>query len=140
LVEVLEVLGGSGALEGLEEVVVDFNVVREVVCDVVWVFFEGACICLHRLLELVLALNGSRKLALKKYRSRPKAVVGGLLSFMDICPIMTMTIHMRPASVNSIGVRIHAKRPTLPIFAVVARLLLWWLVGRVGLLKRAMRL
>jgi hypothetical protein len=75
---------------------------------------------------------------LKKYRLRPKAVVGGLLSFMDICPIMTMTMHMRPASVNSIGVRIHAKRPTLPISAVVvARCCCGGWKG--GASKRAMR-
>jgi hypothetical protein len=31
---------------------------------------------------------------------------------------MTMTMQMSDASVKSIGVRIHANRPTLPIFAV----------------------
>jgi hypothetical protein len=44
LVEVLEVFGGCGALEGLEEVVVDLEVVGEVVEDVLRVFFEFACI------------------------------------------------------------------------------------------------
>lgn len=32
---------------------------------------------------------------------------------------MTMTKHIKDARVRHIGVRIHAKRPTLPIFAVV---------------------
>jgi hypothetical protein len=45
-------------------------------------------------------------------------VVGALLSFIDTCPIMTMTMQMSDASVNSIGVRMHANLPTLPIFAV----------------------
>jgi hypothetical protein len=45
-------------------------------------------------------------------------VEGGLLPPIDICPIMTMMMQMSDASVNSIGVRIHANRPTLPIFAV----------------------
>ena len=31
---------------------------------------------------------------------------------------MTMTKHIKDARVRHIGVRIHAKRPTLPIFAV----------------------
>jgi hypothetical protein len=70
-------------------------------------------------------------------------VVGGLLSFIDICPIMTMMMQMSDASVNSIGVRIHANRPTLPMFAVVcvvvARLLLW-VVGESGVSQRARRL
>ena len=32
---------------------------------------------------------------------------------------MTMTKHIKDARARHIGVRIHAKRPTLPIFAVV---------------------
>ena len=32
---------------------------------------------------------------------------------------MTITKHIKDARVRHIGVRIHAKRPTLPIFAVV---------------------
>jgi hypothetical protein len=32
---------------------------------------------------------------------------------------MTMTKHIKDARIRHIGVRIHAKRPTLPIFAVV---------------------
>jgi hypothetical protein len=32
---------------------------------------------------------------------------------------MTMTKHIKDARVRHMGVRIHAKRPTLPIFAVV---------------------
>jgi hypothetical protein len=46
LVEVLEVLGGGGALERVEEVVVDLDVIGEVVFDVFGVFFEFACVCL----------------------------------------------------------------------------------------------
>jgi hypothetical protein len=52
---------------------------------------------------------------------------------------MTMTMQMSDASVNSIGVRIHANRPTLPMFVVVcvvvARLLLW-VVGESGVSQR----
>jgi hypothetical protein len=32
---------------------------------------------------------------------------------------MTITKHIKDARVRHIGVRIHAKRPTLPMFAVV---------------------
>jgi hypothetical protein len=46
-------------------------------------------------------------------------VLGALLPLVDIWPIMTMTMQMSPASVSSIGARIHANRPALPIFAVV---------------------
>jgi hypothetical protein len=46
LVEVLEVFGRGGALERVEEVVVDLDVVGEVVFDVFGVFFEFACVCL----------------------------------------------------------------------------------------------
>jgi hypothetical protein len=62
--------------------------------------------------------EGRLKRTLKKYKSRPSCVLGALLSFMLIWPVMTMTMHIRDASVRSIGVRIHAKRPTLPMIAV----------------------
>lgn len=52
LVEVLELLGGGSALQSLEEVVVDVDVLGEVVEDIVWVGGEAACICLWELLEL----------------------------------------------------------------------------------------
>lgn len=55
---------------------------------------------------------------MKKYKSRPSEVLGASLPFHGVWPIMTMTIHINEARVSSIGVRIHAKRPTLPIFAV----------------------
>jgi hypothetical protein len=42
LVEIFEVFGGGGALEGLEEVAVELDVIGEVVGDVVWIFFEFA--------------------------------------------------------------------------------------------------
>jgi hypothetical protein len=60
-----------------------------------------------------------RKRTLKKYRSRPSAVTGALLPFHGICPITTIMKVINDARVRSIGVRIHAKRPTLPIFAAV---------------------
>lgn len=43
---------------------------------------------------------------------------------------MTMMKHIKDARVRHIGVRIHAKRPTLPMFAVavVVLLLAWCLV------------
>lgn len=47
------------------------------------------------------------------------------MSPMLCCPIITMTMQMSDASVSSIGVRIHANRPTLPIFAVVC-VVLWF--------------
>ena len=52
-----------------------------------------------------------------------------------VCPSMTMMKHINDARVRHIGVRIHAKRPTLPMFAVavavavVVLLLAWCLVG-----------
>lgn len=55
---------------------------------------------------------------MKKYKLRPSAVLGALLPFMESWPIMTMTMHSSPASVNSMGVRIHAKRPILPMAAM----------------------
>lgn len=47
-----------------------------------------------------------------------------------VCPSMTMMKHIKDARVRHIGVRIHAKRPTLPMFAVavVVLLLAWCLV------------
>lgn len=47
LVEVLELLGGGGALEGLEELGVGLDVVWEVVEDVVRIGVEGACVGLE---------------------------------------------------------------------------------------------
>jgi hypothetical protein len=52
LVEVLEVLGRGGALERVEEVVVDLDVIGEVVFDVFGVFFEFTCVCLWGMLGL----------------------------------------------------------------------------------------
>jgi hypothetical protein len=52
LVEVLEVLGGGGALERVEEVVVDLDVVGEVVFDIFGIFFKFACVCLWGMLGL----------------------------------------------------------------------------------------
>lgn len=51
LVEVLELLGGCGALQSLEEVVVDVDVLGEIIEDVVGVSSEAACICLWGLSE-----------------------------------------------------------------------------------------
>jgi hypothetical protein len=42
---------------------------------------------------------------------------------------MTMTKHIKDARVRHIGVRIHAKRPTLPIFAVVVGVVVVVVVG-----------
>jgi hypothetical protein len=73
----------------------------------------------------VLIYETGRGHTLKKYRSRPKAVVGALLPDQGVWPSMTMTKHIKDARVRHIGVRIHAKRPTLPMFAVVVVVVLW---------------
>lgn len=52
LVEILELLGRGGALEGLEELRVGLDVVREFIEDVVRVGVEGACVGLELLLEV----------------------------------------------------------------------------------------
>jgi hypothetical protein len=67
---------------------------------------------------VVFIRKAPRKRTLKKYRSRPKAVAGALLPDHGVWPSMTMMKHIKDARVRHIGVRIHAKRPTLPIFAV----------------------
>jgi hypothetical protein len=41
------------------------------------------------------------------------------LPFHGVWPSMTITKHINDARVRSIGVRIHAKRPTLPMFTRV---------------------
>ena len=56
---------------------------------------------------------------LKKYKSRPRAVAGALLPFHGVWPSMTITKHINDARVRHMGVRIHAKRPTLPMVAAV---------------------
>ena len=66
--------------------------------------------------------KAGRKHTLKKYRSRPKAVAGALLPDQGVWPSTTIMKHIIDARVRHIGVRIHAKRPTLPIL----RLLLVW--------------
>ena len=52
---------------------------------------------------------------------------------------MTMTKHIKDARVRHIGVRIHAKRPTLPIFAVVVGVVVVVVVG-VGVVVSQARL
>ena len=52
---------------------------------------------------------------------------------------MTMTKHIKDARVRHIGVRIHAKRPTLPIFAVVVGVVVV-VVVRVGVVVSQARL
>ncbi len=42
-----------------------------------------------------------------------------MLPDQGVWPSMTITKHIKDARVRHIGVRIHAKRPTLPMFAVV---------------------
>ena len=53
---------------------------------------------------------------------------------------MTMTKHIKDARVRHIGVRIHAKRPTLPIFAVVVVGVVVVVVVRVGVVVSQARL
>lgn len=52
---------------------------------------------------------------------------------------MTMTKHIKDARVRHIGVRIHAKRPTLPIFAIVVGVVVV-VVVRVGVVVSQARL
>src|SRR5690242_15579982 len=71
---------------------------------------------------LVGMMNWVPNRTLKKYKSRPRAVLGALLPFHGVWPIMTIAIHSSDTRVSSMGVRIHAKRPILPMFAAVALL------------------
>lgn len=66
---------------------------------------------------------------MKKYRSRPNCVLGFWPSLVGNCPIITITMQRSDASVNSIGVRIHANRPSLPIFVVLWWIAWWWWEG-----------
>ena len=49
--------------------------------------------------------------------SRPSWELGAPLPFHGVWPIMTTAMHISDASVSSMGVRIHAKRPALPMIA-----------------------
>jgi hypothetical protein len=121
LVEVLEYLGRCGALERVDKLVVELRVFGEVVEDGLGVERYVACVCLYWWvvsLSLTVFLCWSWKLrTLKKYRSRASWVLGASLPLKGVWPSMTMTKHIKDASVRSIGVRIHAKRPNLPMFA-----------------------
>lgn len=55
---------------------------------------------------------------MKKYRSVPSDVEGALL-LLPSCPAMTHRKQMSDASVNAIGVIMHAMRPAFPMFAVL---------------------
>jgi hypothetical protein len=57
------------------------------------------------------AEEGARH-TLKKYKS-----LCSLLSAF-ICPLNTKVKQMKPATTNAIGVKIHAKRPSLPMLAI----------------------
>ena len=50
---------------------------------------------------------------------------------------MTMTKHIKDARVRHIGVRIHAKRPTLPIFAIVVGVVVVVVVRVGGVVSQA---
>jgi hypothetical protein len=122
LVEGLEVPSRRLALEILEELGVEELARGYVVEDGAVISCEASCVGLSRLLVLcTLCTQLPEQRTLKKYRSRPRLVLGALLSLVDSWPIMTMAMQIIDASVKSMGVRMHANRPTLPMFAVV-----WW--------------
>jgi hypothetical protein len=129
-VKVLELVGLGRALQRFEQLVVDLNVVGEVVDHIVRVVIEFPCVRLSwrvrtGSLNVVLSrrcaiwatrLRLEREHTLKKYKS----LCSLLLLF--ICPLNTRVRQMKPATTNAMGVKMHAKRPSLPMLARVPSL------------------